>query len=119
MIVLSDKCKECNSICYTTRFLKNFQNWTSGNDNIDKYIQSTQSSAHNSMEKALEWIPYEKFHDVEYIAEDKYIASWIDGYMIDWNNKTQSWKRKSQNMSVELVRLNNPENITFEFMDKV
>jgi hypothetical protein len=114
MVVSSDKCKECNSICYTTCFLKNFQNWTSGNDDIDKYIQSTQSSAHNDIKKALEWIPYEKFYDVQYIAEDRYIANWIDGYMIDWNNTTQSWKREGQNMNVGLEVLNNPKNIALE-----
>jgi hypothetical protein len=119
MIILIDKCKECNRICHAKHFQLNFLNWTSGNDDIDKYIQGTQLSAHSCVKKALEWILYCKFHDIEYIAEDRYRANWIDGNIIDWDNKTHNWKRKCQNMIVELKRLNNPKNITFEFMDEV
>jgi len=43
------------------------KNWTSGNSNIDKFIQSTQLSHHNY--KALKWIPYDKFYDIEYILQ--------------------------------------------------
>ena len=42
--------KWCNS-CNAKRFQQNFQNWTSGNDDIDKFIQLTQLSATN-------WVKY-------------------------------------------------------------
>jgi hypothetical protein len=119
MSVLSDKCKECNLICYTINFQRNFKNWTSGDNEIDKSIRNIQLIAHKDLKKALEWIPYEKFYDVKYIAEDRYVANWIDGYMIDWNNTTQSWKREGRNMSVGLEVLNNPKNITLKFVKKV
>ncbi|GBC46655.2 kinase-like domain-containing protein [Rhizophagus irregularis DAOM 181602=DAOM 197198] len=118
IIVLSNKCKECNSECYTTCFQRNFKNWTSGNNDIDKYIQDNQLSVHNNMKKALEWIPYNKFFFIRYIAKGRYMANWIDGNMVNWNNKTQSWKRKNPKMNVELKRLNNPKNITIEFKNK-
>jgi hypothetical protein len=134
-MVLSDECKICYFTCYAKLFQQNFKNWTSGNNNIDKFIQDTQSSAHSAggdltLESAqyarfvnwirpLEWIPYDKFYDVKYIAENSYIANWIDGYMIDWDNKTQNWKRKGQNMSMELRILNNLEDITSEFINEV
>jgi hypothetical protein len=41
-----NKCKKCKDTCYTIHFQHNFENWTSGNNNIDKFIQSTQLSAH-------------------------------------------------------------------------
>jgi hypothetical protein len=53
MMVLNDKCKTCNYICYAKRFQQNFENWISGNDNIDKFIQDTQLSAHHNAKKVL------------------------------------------------------------------
>ncbi|PKB91847.1 hypothetical protein RhiirA5_447300, partial [Rhizophagus irregularis] len=46
MMVLNDKCKKCNKICNSIRFQQKFSDWTSGNDDIDKFIQNTQLSAH-------------------------------------------------------------------------
>ena len=36
-------CKSCNS----KRFLSKFNNWTSGNDRIDEFIQKMQLEANN------------------------------------------------------------------------
>ncbi|RGB36389.1 hypothetical protein C1646_758206 [Rhizophagus diaphanus] len=41
-----------------------------GNNDIDKFIQDTQLSAHSDVREALEWIPYDRFHDIKYIAKD-------------------------------------------------
>jgi hypothetical protein len=35
---------------------------------IDKFIQKSQLEA-NSEDKALEWIPYEQFTNIEYLSE--------------------------------------------------
>ncbi|PKK67153.1 hypothetical protein RhiirC2_783889, partial [Rhizophagus irregularis] len=119
MMVLDEKCKKCNDTCYSIHFQQNFNNWTSGNDDIDKFVQDTQLSAHFNVEKALEWISYNKFHNIKHIAEDKYQANWIDGNIIDWNSNNKNWKRQNQNMDVELKILNNLTNITLESMDKI
>ncbi|PKY49760.1 hypothetical protein RhiirA4_465874 [Rhizophagus irregularis] len=52
------------------RFESKFIDWTSGNDDINKFIQDTQISAHKGVKEALEWIPYDRFYDIEYIAKD-------------------------------------------------
>jgi hypothetical protein len=44
-----------NVIIYVIHFQHNFENWTSGNSNIDKFIQDTQLSAHHDVKRALEW----------------------------------------------------------------
>ena len=79
--------------------------------------------AHETSKVSLEWIPYDRFCDIKYIAEDDfnkvYKANWIDGCIDKWNNENKNWKRKDQNMFVILKSLNNPTNITSEFMDKV
>src|SRR5579862_2142469 len=85
-------CSRCNA----KHFQQNFENWTSGNVDIDKFIQDTQLSARNCFKK-LEWIPYDRFRNIKYIAKGGfgkvYRANWIDGYILAWDNKNQNWWR--------------------------
>ena len=62
---MTKRCKKCSQTnvwckdCNVKQFQKDFPNWTSGNEFIDRFIQETQSNAqHNS--EVLEWIPYNK-----------------------------------------------------------
>src|ERR1044072_3729451 len=73
-------CQSCNS----KHFQQDFNKWTSGNKEIDEFIQNFQSNA-TCREEVLEWIPYEKFSDIEYLAKGGFgtvhKAKWIDGYI--------------------------------------
>ncbi|RGB22545.1 hypothetical protein C1646_822499, partial [Rhizophagus diaphanus] len=60
----ADWCQSCNA----KRFKDNFKNWTSGNKHIDEFIQQSQLNAVHEL-NCLEWIPFEKFQNVTYIAE--------------------------------------------------
>ncbi|RGB23080.1 hypothetical protein C1646_775040 [Rhizophagus diaphanus] len=75
--------KELVSNCNSKRFQQNFNNWTSGNDDIDKFIQNNLLSTKNEYH-LLEWIPYNRFRKVIYITEDGFgkthVANWIDVY---------------------------------------
>jgi hypothetical protein len=127
MMVLSNTnhntniCKKCNRTCNSVYFQRNFDNWTSGSNNIDKFIQNTQLSTHDTTNKALEWIPYNRFNDIKYIAKggfgEVYKANWIDGRIDEWGH--QNWKRYNKNLPVALKSLNNSKNITLEFMNEV
>ncbi|GBC05953.1 hypothetical protein RclHR1_06520009 [Rhizophagus clarus] len=125
MVVLNDICDKCQIVCNMIHFQHDFKNWTSGNYNVDKFIQDTQRSAHTIYEikNALKWIPYDRFRDIEYIAKGGfgkvYKANWIDGHMDEWDNENQNWKRKGQNMFVALKVLNDSKNVTSEFMDEI
>jgi hypothetical protein len=129
MVVFDIKCGECNYACNSIYFQYNFINWTSGNNDIDKFIQSTQLSAHKEVSDALEWIPYGRFYNIKYITEGKfnkmYRANWIDGYIKEsyyqssWDDVNQNWKREKPNMFIILKILNNPTSITSEFINKV
>ncbi|EXX61048.1 Ypk2p [Rhizophagus irregularis DAOM 197198w] len=125
------RCEECNQImtdfnwCYTCnveRFRKNFNNWTSGNRDIDKFIQETQLSAKQHF-NILEWISYESFRDIKYIAKGGfgkvYRAKWKDGYIFMWDNKIQNWGRLQPNMFVALKSLNNSKNVTSAFISEI
>ena len=124
-------CEECNQektgyqwcrSCNAKRFQQNFKNWTSGNDDIDKFIQHTQLLATDRY-KVLEWIPYDRFYNIKFIAKggfgNVYKAMWIDGRIEYWDNKNQNWYRTNKNMEVALKSLNNSKNVTTEFINEV
>ncbi|RHZ80052.1 hypothetical protein Glove_139g5 [Diversispora epigaea] len=85
-------CKPCNS----KHFQNDFNNWTSGNDKIDKFIQDAQLNA-NYYWGVIEWIPYDRFKDVKQIGKGGFgtihYARWIDGYIEKWDIENQQWKR--------------------------
>jgi hypothetical protein len=119
-VVLNDKCKKCNYVCNTIHFQQNFESWTSGNKCIDKFIQYTQLLAHDDAKKALEWISYDRFYNIKYLEKiGVIVANWIDGYIDRWDNEIKNWKKSNQNMFVSLEYLNNPQNVTLEFINKV
>jgi hypothetical protein len=124
MVVLDiNKCGKCGYMCNAIHFQYNFENWTSNNNDIDKFIQDSQLSAHNDAKKALEWIPYNRFQNINYIAEDKlnkmYRANWINGCINKWSDDNQDWKRKQPYIPVFLKICNNPASITLKFINKV
>src|SRR5205814_2341120 len=77
-------CQSCNS----KHFQQDFDKWTSGNKEIDKFIQEFQLNA-TCWQEILEWIPYEKFSDIKYLAKGGFgtvnKAKWIDGYILYWD----------------------------------
>ena len=107
---------------YAKHFQQNFSKWSSGNVDIDKFIQDTQLSA-NYHQKVLEWIPYDRFYDIEYIAKGGfgkvYRANWIDGPIYNWDIKNQNWEHYGSNMLVALKSLDNSKNVTLEFLNEV
>jgi len=120
-----DKAKAHLNWCHTcsaNHFQQNFKNWTSGNDNIDKFIQDAQLSAEDYFE-VLEWIPYDRFYDIKYITKGEfgtvYKAKWIDGSIRNWDDKKQDWERLRQNDFVALKSLDNSTNVSLEFIREV
>jgi hypothetical protein len=116
MMVLDEDVK-----CLITRwFEQNFNNWTSGNNDIDKFIQDTQLSVRYDTKEALEWIPYDRLFNIEYIADGKfgkiYRANWIDGCIDKWDDENQNWKRVNQKKPVILKSSNN---VTLEYINEV
>ena len=122
-----DICKKYHKVCNGIYFQHNFEKWTSGNSDIDKFIQDSQLSEHttyyDNVKNALEWISYGRFCDIKYIAKGEfgkvYRANWIDGNISYWDKKNQNWKRNNQGMIVDLKSLHNSKNITLEFINEV
>ncbi|POG80491.1 hypothetical protein GLOIN_2v1868912, partial [Rhizophagus irregularis DAOM 181602=DAOM 197198] len=90
-------CGECNEPgtgwywcqpCNAKRLKDNFKNWTSGDKNIDEFIQQSQLNA-VYLSKYLEWIPFENFNNITYITRGGfgkiYSAKWPEGYIYYWD----------------------------------
>src|SRR5436189_5957401 len=124
-------CKECSQTntdyrwcqsCNSKHFQQDFNKWTSGNKEIDEFIQNFQSNA-TCHEEVLEWIPYEKFSDIEYLAKGGFgtvhKAKWIDGYIEYWDISQNKWNRDAANEYIALKCLNNSQNLTADFLQEV
>ncbi|RHZ74538.1 hypothetical protein Glove_221g49 [Diversispora epigaea] len=100
--IYSPWCKPCNS----KHFRNDFNNWTSGNNEIDKFIQDTQLNTNNYW-KVIEWIPYDRFKDVKQIGKGGFgtihYARWIDGSIREWDIENQRWKRYFNDDGMEVV----------------
>jgi hypothetical protein len=123
-------CKECKqprasySWCQC-KFQQNFKNWTSGNNEVDKFIQKAQLRA-KDIREILEWIEYDRFENVEYLAKGGfgtiYKAIWKDGYISKWDSENNQWERSKffgKNFTVVLKCLHNSQNITSDFLKEV
>ncbi|CAB4426519.1 unnamed protein product [Rhizophagus irregularis] len=103
-------CKECKQprASYDwcqCKFQQNFKNWTSGNHEVDKFIQKTQLKAKNYYH-VLEWIEYDRFENVEYLTKGGfgtiYKAIWKDGWI-----------------HIVLKCLHNSQDITSDFLREI
>ncbi|POG66450.1 kinase-like domain-containing protein [Rhizophagus irregularis DAOM 181602=DAOM 197198] len=123
-------CGECNEPgtgekwcqpCNAKRFKDNFKNWTSGNKNIDEFIQHSQLNA-LCYGKCLEWIPYEKFQNITYIAKGGfgkvYLAEWPEGHTDYWDIENQKWRRCDED-KYALKSLNNSSGISSDFFNEI
>src|ERR1043165_7548293 len=111
-------CQSCNS----KHFQQEFNKWTSGNKEIDEFIRQFQLDA-TCKEEVLEWIPYEKFSDIEYIAKGGFgtvhKAKWIDGYITSWNIGQNKWNRYTYIDGIVLKCLNDSQGLTMDFLREV
>ena len=123
-------CGECNEPgtgykwcqpCNAKRFKENFENWTSGNKDIDELIQHSQLNA-TYFANFLEWIPFENFQNVTYIAKGGfgkiYSADWPEGYIDHWDIEDQEWNKRSD-QKVALKSLDNSSDISTDFLNEV
>ena len=123
-------CGECNEPgtgsywcqpCNAKRFKNNFKNWTSGNKNIDEFIQQSQLNAVHCI-NFLEWIPFEKFQNITYITKGGfgkiYSAEWPKGFIRHWSIGNQKWDRY-RNRKVALKSLDNSSDISSDFFNEV
>src|SRR5579863_9515243 len=104
-LVYYGRCSECNEIkknknwCNTCHFQKAFSTWTSGNQEIDYFIQNTQIHAWND-DLILEWYPWELFSEIEKIGQGGYgtvfRAKMVKGTIKAWDYQNNQWSREKK-----------------------
>ena len=91
--------------CERKQCQENFAKWTSGNDEIDQFLQNSQLNS-TGPQTFLEWIPFEKLKSVKYIKigirSTLYSADWTDGPRILWDQQNQEYKRSKIQVLVKL-----------------
>jgi hypothetical protein len=98
--------------CASEYCQQNFKNWTSGNHDVDEFIQNAQLKA-KFTRQIIVWIEYDRFENVEYLAKGgfgtTYKAIWKDGCI----------NGRYGNHPVALKCLHNSQDITVEFLREV
>ncbi|CAB5361039.1 unnamed protein product [Rhizophagus irregularis] len=104
-------CEECDPH-------RMIEGWTSGNDDVDKFIKDTIYDARNENYDdevmVLKWVPFDRFEDVKEIGvggfAKVYSATWIAEYNSYWRAKP---------IKVALKRLNGSENMSVEYLNEL
>ncbi|GES92922.1 kinase-like domain-containing protein [Rhizophagus clarus] len=93
---------------------------SSGNNIVDDFIKYTLTN-HNEMSGKMEFVPYDRFKDIEFIAEGGfsiYKATWINGPISYWNHKKQKYDSYGE-MKVALKEFQNTMYISSESLNEL
>ncbi|RHZ78878.1 hypothetical protein Glove_155g64 [Diversispora epigaea] len=113
---LTDKNERC-SLCTKEHFIQEFKTWSSGNVNIDKTIQESQT---NNLYYSLHWIPYDNFQNIKHIANSGrgsvYSAKLENGIKLFWNSINQDWEYHLIGKKVALKEIKDSRYDIVEFL---
>ncbi|POG70901.1 kinase-like domain-containing protein [Rhizophagus irregularis DAOM 181602=DAOM 197198] len=120
------KCNQCKidklpcQPCIQERYQKEYENWSCGNEKIDKLVKYVRPSLINTI-LFLEWIPYEDLEiDKKDFAEGGFgtisLATWINGYVVRWNHNKKQWHRQGK---MQVVIKTMKDNISDNFITEL
>jgi hypothetical protein len=113
-------CKECDPF-------RMIEGWTSGNNDIDKFIKDTIYNARGTVYRwlndFLEWVPFDRFEDIKQIGvggfSKVYSATWIDGKAYYDKQNYGSLKRyPPRPIKIALKRLNGSQNVSADYLNE-
>src|SRR5205823_13448780 len=91
--------------CQIDNLKGKFTNWTSGNENIDNFIQEMQLKIDSFDDIVFEWITYNQFSDIKEIGRGGfatvYSAIWKNGPLEF--DKYERYTRKSRNFNYKVA----------------
>ncbi|PKK71715.1 hypothetical protein RhiirC2_778066 [Rhizophagus irregularis] len=102
-------CKGCDSF-------RMIEGWTSGNNDLDKFIKDTiyDINARQECNRFLEWVPFDKFENVKQIGIGGFASVFcnMDNGKAEYYRARYDWKKKeSYPINVALKRLNGSQNM--------
>jgi hypothetical protein len=106
--------------CQINNSERNFANWTSGNEEIDNFIQEIQLNILSQADRVVEWIPYDQFNNIIEVGKSGFAivksAVWKDGYIIKfYDNEFKRYPNKD----VTLKCLSNSQYNFSKFLNEV
>ncbi|GBC01690.1 hypothetical protein RclHR1_00430007 [Rhizophagus clarus] len=107
--------KEWCKACQLSHLKNNFTNWTSGNEQVDEFIQKMQLRIKYN-DTIFEWIPYDEFINIKEIGKNVF-AIWKDG-LLRYSERTGQYKREL-NKKVLLKYLYNSQNINNAILNEI
>jgi hypothetical protein len=124
-----ERCEKCDGMkswceqCQINYFKDNFAYWTSGNEEIDKFIQGRQLKIDRPGDIVFEWIPYNHFYNIKevgkYDVNIVYLALWKNG-PLNWNEDNKKYIRTSPEKKGILKFLHNlHDNIIDGFLNEI
>ncbi|PKK60484.1 hypothetical protein RhiirC2_856822 [Rhizophagus irregularis] len=107
-------CKQCQ-----INYLKNnFEDWTSGNEKVDDFIQKMQLKINGRRGEIFEWISYNEFIEIRELGNNVLAtAIWKDGPLY-YSSVRRSYDREI-NKNVILKYLCNSQNVSQLFSNEV
>ncbi|KAF0531894.1 serine/threonine protein kinase [Gigaspora margarita] len=106
---LNDNSRWCIS-CQQRHFEENFDNWTTGDKDIDEFIKETQLKADDA-DQYLEWIPFSAFINVTKSdiseAGSLFTANWVRGPADTWDPNEGELIAKRNLVKVALLFIGN------------
>lgn len=104
----------CN-LCQRKHFEENFDNWSSGDKDIDDFIKYTQINA-QEYDQYLEWIPFSEFTNVIREARTLFSANWKKGPNDTWDSIEKKYVSERGFIKVALTSI---EKISTIFLKEV
>ena len=106
--------------CQRNHLKINFTKWTSGNKQVDSFIQKKQLEIDHYTDIVFEWIPYNQFNDIKELGKSDFTTAYSavlrDGILYyDYKNEFK-WMRESDQKVILKYIL---QNIIDKFLDEV
>ncbi|RHZ45078.1 hypothetical protein Glove_692g54 [Diversispora epigaea] len=108
------RCHNCENLNIQNNTCSNCK-WTSGNHEIDKIIQMTQSDENANEWEIWRWIDYSKLKNIEYLAEGGFGSIWKAEW-IDMPEEVFEFYKSNQ---VALKKLKNSQEISSGFLKEL
>ncbi|RHZ67393.1 hypothetical protein Glove_301g62 [Diversispora epigaea] len=89
--------------------------WTSGNYDVDKIIQMTQSDEDADEWEIWRWIDYSKLKNIEYLAEGGFVSIW----KAEWIDMPKGVFEFYKSNQIALKKLKNSQEISSEFLKEL
>ncbi|RHZ86175.1 hypothetical protein Glove_54g23 [Diversispora epigaea] len=110
-------------LCIKEHFIQEFGTWSSGNAEVDKFVQESQKNHQGHYGNRLQWIPYDNFLGINHLANggygSVYSAILKNGIKSHWNLNKQDWEYSFVDKRVVLKEINDSRHDTSKFLKEV